>query len=108
MKKQILITIPYGMFLNVTPEVWLQLLECSLYSKKGTWNNPEYIINDAESLETTIVNPEELLITQEVVDMKETLEENNRLARLVSSLEDKLNALTPKTSDSKDIECSSN
>lgn len=108
MKKQILITIPYGQLLNVTPEVWLQLLECSLYNKKGTWDKPEYTINDAESIETTIVNSEELLITQEVVEMKGILEENNRLTRLVSSLEDKLNALIPKTSDSKDIECLAN
>lgn len=102
MKKKLLVATPYNKFLHVTPELWLQLQDCDLYSRDGTWNEPVYnIVKD--DLETVIISAEELVNTQEVIDIKNISAENNRLTRLVERLQSQLDELTvlPKTTYSE-------
>jgi hypothetical protein len=86
MKKKLLVATPYNKFLHVTPELWLQLQDCDLYSRDSTWNEPVYnIVKD--DLETVIISAEELVDTQEVLDIKNITAENNRLTSLVAQLQ---------------------
>lgn len=101
MKKQILVATPYNKFIHVTPELWLQLQDCNLYSRDGSWNEPVYNVA-SNDLETVILTAEELVDTQEVLDIKNISAENNRLTRLVAQLQtelDKLNSTKVTSSE---------
>lgn len=102
MKKKLLVATPYSGYIHVTPELWLQLQDCDVYTKGGGWSEPTYSLGEQE-LETIVLTIEELVNNQEVIDIKNISAENNRLTRLVERLQSQLDALTvpPKTTYSE-------
>jgi hypothetical protein len=104
MKKQLLIASPYNRYIHVTPELWLQLQECDVYSKEGSWSEPEYILTTDSDIETVVLATQQLVVrSQEVVEMTDVLAENNRLTRLVGALQSKVDDLTNAGSKSSEV-----
>lgn len=101
MKKKLLVATPYSGYIHVTPELWLQLQDCDVYTKGGGWSEPTYSLGEQE-LETIVLTMEELVNNQEVIDIKNISAENNRLTRLVAQLQtelDKLNSTKVTSSE---------
>lgn len=91
--KHIFIDHPYNHLIKVTPELLIQLLQCEVHKKEG-WGDTEKIYLTDEIVEIhykNIAQPEE-------ININDIMEENNRLARLVETLESKL-----KESSSKEL-----
>jgi hypothetical protein len=86
--KTILVSIPYMTYISVTPELWLQLQDCKIYSYTGWSESKEYNEEVNKTIETEIAL--DSLLTPPAVqelDIKSIMEENNRLTRLVEQLQ---------------------
>ena len=98
MKTKILAEVPYSCFIEVSLELAKQLSECNLYKSESYRNDNFKSAN--ETIEFKFIDEKVFHEpTAEVINMQAVLEENNRLTRLVESLEAKLGK-----SDSKELE----
>ena len=103
--KVILVTTVYGVDLLVHPELWLQLNQCRAFKHDGWGSDKVFTETFDTSLETTFLDSSKLEAPEiNKLDIEDIMDENNRLTRLVSKLEDDLKILKPTLSTSTDME----
>jgi hypothetical protein len=85
-------------FIEVTPEMLSLIVAADQYRQESS-RTSQYLtyVKDKSNLEIQTITNEEI-ITPQTVDIQEIMGENNRLAREVDILKEKLSKLTPTNS----------
>ncbi len=106
MKTRLLIKVKYGHLAEVTPEQLQILKDAPTYTEKYGIDSYTYTPADIRFITSVnlVTDAQINVVTPEVVDMQNIMEENNRLTRELEIMHDKLNSLvgtvSPSTSTS--------
>jgi hypothetical protein len=100
MKRKILVSITYNGYIEVSPQLLAQLIECPVY-KQLYDNGYKYTLADDEhGIEIQVPRHTDFITDDPVtIDVNEIMAENNRLTRELELLKEKYKPL----SDSKDL-----
>ena len=100
MKRKILVSITYNGYIEVSPELLAQLMECPVY-KQSYESGYKYTPADEDhGIEIQIPKATEFITDDPItIDISEIMAENNRLTRELEMLQEKYK---PR-SDSKDL-----
>lgn len=94
MKKNLLMAIPYNCAIEVTNQLYLDLIECDIYKIEGWGDNRKFLLSD----EDWEIYRTHLTKTVEQINMEDMLAENNRLSRENELLTTKLKQLEQSNS----------